>query len=675
MWHLLTIDQIQHIMLYGYTWKQKNPPTPEEEKAEEERMRKERRKEIIGTAILHTLLLPILLPVAFAVLVYVGIEICVEKIKEWNKNGWKRSKIDVEKEEWSEPRPKLLSHTITTCRHKLPTLFDRHYVVYVETEYNNPLNSFICNNMEYIRKGFLERNYHFVYIPELKNLSDEDLACAFPLDTASMTDEIRNDIRNITTEQFTRLFVSLIDMDFSGSKAGLLRLELYHGEIEYGISDIDYSKSRFVYVDLQNCCPDNIKKAFEEYFEFYATELKSGLYCVRPREEYPLDDWQKGESDGNQNDIPDYLFYYDQQKMLSIAEEIRQRVEILKQGGYIELLLHTLGADLVKQINDSRKTATPLMHLNISDNLRIFIPELDNREMKMPALARALYVFYLRHEEGVEFKFLSEFTEELFSLYRLASNRLDDSRLRTTVDSLVNPTENKINECVSRIKTAFLSVMDEYAARNYCLQMRNKEFRREIPEEEGKVRLFKDMAKYISLPRHLVRYPDAVRQVPVIKGSSLLDRCLIEEEFDRRLDRMKEAVNRFTNLDNNKSLFGRKKREAEKQRLRSELVEASMAVLEMQPNNFLAHFNLGEAYCNVVDFDKSIHENTMLIEHDAYTWNVSYINRAEAYLYAGEYDRGLADINSYFNSLRRWKEGDEEADRIKALLMKAKVES
>lgn len=660
---------------YGYIGKQKNPPTPEEEKAEKERMRKERRKEIIGTAILHTLLLPILLLVAVVCFLYLGIVMCVERIKEWKENGWKRSKKDVDKEEKWELRPKLLSHTITTCSHELPALFDRHYVVYVETEYNQPLNSFICNNMEYIRKGFLERNYHFVYIPELKNLSDKDLACAFPLDTASMTDEIRNDIRNITTEQFTHMFASLIGMDFSGNKAGLMSLHRYRGDIGYRIPDIDCSESHFVYVDLQDCCPDNIKEAFEEYFKFYATELRPGVFCARPKEEYPLDDWQEGESDGDQNDIPDYLFYYDQQKMLGIAEEIRQRVEILRQGGYIELLLHTLGADLVKQIKDSRKTATPLMHLNISDNLRIFIPELDNREMKMPALARALYVFYLRHEEGVEFKFLSEFTEELFSLYRLASNRLDDSRLRATVDSLVNPTENKINECVSRIKTAFLSVMDEYAARNYCLQMRSKEFRREAPEEEGKVRIFKDMAKYISLPRHLVSYPDAVRQVPVIKGSSFHDRTLMEEEFDRRRDRMTEAVNMITKLDNNKSLFGRKKREAEKQRLRSELVEASMAVLEMQPNNFLAHFNLGEAYCNAVDFDKSIYENTMLIEHDAYTWNASYINRAEAYLYGGEYDKGLADINSYFNSLRRWKEGDEEADRIKALLMKAKVES
>lgn len=638
-------------------------------------MRKERRKEIIGTAILHTLLLPVLLLVAVVCFLYLGTVMCVEEIKERKENGWKRSKKDVEKEEKWEPRPKLLSHTITTCNHELPALFDRHYVVYVETEYNQPLNSFICNNMEYIRKGFLERNYHFVYIPELKDLSDEDLACAFHLDTASMTDEIRNNIRNITTEQFSHMFASLIGMDFSGCKAGLMSLHRYRGDIGQRIPDIDCSESHFVYVDLQDCCPDKIKEAFEEYFKFYATELRPGLFCARPREEYPLDDWQEGESGGRQNDIPDYLFYYDQQKMLGIAEEIRQRVEILKQGGYIELLLHTLGADLVKQINDSRKTATPLMHLNISDNLRIFIPELDNREMKMPALARALYVFYLRHEEGVEFKFLSEFTEELFSLYRLASNRLDDSRLRATVDSLVNPTENKINECVSRIKTAFLSVMDEYAARNYCLQMRSMEFRKEVPEEEGKVRLFKDMAKYISLPRHLVSYPDAVRQVPVIKGSSFHDRTLMEEEFDRRLDRMKEAVNSITNLDNNKSLFGKKKREAEKQRLRSELVEASMAVLEMQPNNFLAHFNLGEAYCNAVDFDKSIRENTILIEYDAYTWNASYINRAEAYLYAGEYDKGLADIDSYFNSLRRWKEGDDEAERIRKQLTAKKQTS
>ncbi|WP_417124908.1 hypothetical protein [Prevotella pectinovora] len=59
--------------------------------------------------------------------------------------------------------------------------------------------------------------------------------------------------------------------------------------------------------------------------------------------------------------------------------------------------------------------------------------------------------------------------------------------------------------------------------------------------------------------------------------------------------------------------MSRKKRETEKQRLRQKVVEASMAVLEMEPKNFLAHFNLGDMYCNAVDYEKSIRENTLII--------------------------------------------------------------
>lgn len=650
--------------------KNKPPLTPEEEKAKEERAKKERRNEIILTAIIHTLLLPVLLVIAILMLIYLGIVTGWEKIQEWKENGWKFRNRDAEEEEWP-PRRKLISHTEIVCRNELPVLFDKYYVVYVETEYNEPLNSFIRNNIEYIRKEFSEKYYHFVYIPELKNISDEDLAYAFPLDAALMTDEMRDGIRGITTEQFTRMFAPLIGMDLTGGKAGLLSLGFYNGDFGCGLyDDVNYSKSTFFYIDLQTCCPDKIKEAFEEYFRFYCGE-KHAPFSVRPRDEYPLDNWQENELHGNQSDASDYSFYYDQKKMQDIAEEIRERVEILKQGGYIELLLHTLGEDLVKQINDSRKTATPLMHITVSDDLRIFIPELDNREVKMPSLARALYVFYLRHKEGVEFKFLSEFTEEIFSLYRLASNRLDDARLRATVDSLVNPIDNKINECTSRIKSAFLRVMDEYAARNYYLQMRNREFRREDSKDKNLLRLYRDYAKYISLPRSLVSYSEAVMRVPVVKGSNTQERCLREEEFWRRNHRMRDAVSDVEKF-NKKKYLSRKKRETEKQRLRQKVVEASMAVLEMEPKNFLAHFNLGDMYCNAVDYEKSIRENTLIIEHDAYTWNASYINRAQAYLYAGEYDKGLADIDSYFKSLRRWEEADKEAERIRKLLLAKK---
>lgn len=656
-------------MLYGKTWKPSKPLTPEEEKAKEKRERKNRRKEIIIMPILCTLLSPVLIPLAIIILLYIAIYAIIEKVRNWRANGWKQNTSQEVKE--FESKPQLISHSEIECKKELPVHFDKYFVVYMETEYNEPLNSYIQKNIDNIRNELASRTekYSFVYIPELKNLSDEDLALAFPLDAAKMSDETKMKLRSITTAEFTRLFAGLIDWQFPEHEAGLLRLGYYEGDWGINTDIIDYTKSGYVFVDLKEIDPVHLPDAFNEYFRFYCGE-RHAPFCVRPRDEYPLNYWQTLENMDHQMDASDYSFIEEQQKMSLIAEEIRQRVEILKQGGYIELLLHTLGTDIVKQMKDSRKTANKLVHITVDDNLRIRIPELNDREVKMPALSRALYVFYLRHTEGVEFKFLSEYTEEILALYRLASNRLDESKLRYTVESLVNPTDNKINECVSRIKSAFLVIMDEYLARNYFLQYRMNENRVDDSIEPNVVRIYKDMAKYVSLPREYVRYTQMLKDVPFVKGQNFEARCLQEEEFERRICRMNNLKASRKKLESKKMRFMNSK---QLQQLKIEQLEASKAVLDMDPMNFLAHFNLGEIYCNSHDYAKAISENTLLINHDAYTWNASFINRAEAYLYAGEYDNGLVDIDSYFNSLRRWKEADIEAERIRQKLIKAKA--
>lgn len=661
-------------MFYGYTGKPAKPLSAEEKAAREKIERKKRRTEIIVNVVLCVLLSPILLPLvvlaAIFSLLYLGVCKIVEIIKNWKDNGGNSYREMVERED-RNTMPILVSHSLFECDKELPVRFDKYYVVYVETEYNKPLNDFIRSNIGYIRKGFSKQNYHFVYVPEIKKLSDAELLLAFPIAASMMTDDIKNRIRHISTVEFTRMYAEVTGIDLSEHKAGLLSLCHYEGDMGISTDVIDYSKSTLLFVDMDNVAADRIKDAFDEYFRCYCGE-KHVPFSVRPRDEYPLDSWQEGESCGLQSEASDSSFLIEQKNMQLIADDIRHKVEILKQGGYIELLLHTLGADIVKQIEDSRKSTGKLMHIVVADDLRVSIPELGNLEVKMPTLSRVLYVFYLRHTEGVEFKFLSEYTEEIFALYRLTSNRIDDSKLRATVDSLVNPTENKINECVSRIKSAFLSIMDEYLARNYFLQYRMKEIRKEDSVDQDVVRIYKDMAKYVSLPREYVNYPSSLNNVTFVKGQSFDERALQEEEFNRRLDRMENVTGKISELELKKTAL----RKGNKlQQLKAELMEASKAVLELEPMNFLAHFNLGEAYCNAIDYAKAISENTMLIEHDAYTWNAAYINRAEAYLYAGEYDKGLADIDSYFNSLRRWKEGDKEAERIKKNLLRMKSKS
>ena len=53
-------------------------------------------------------------------------------------------------------------------------LFDKYYVVYVETEYNEPLNSFIRNNIEYIRKEFPPVLLPFLYFLPTRHYAEID---------------------------------------------------------------------------------------------------------------------------------------------------------------------------------------------------------------------------------------------------------------------------------------------------------------------------------------------------------------------------------------------------------------------------------------------------------------------------------------------------------------------
>lgn len=316
-------------MLYGSTGKPPRPLSDEEKATKEKAERRSHRMDIILAAVGYTLLLPILIPVGIVMLLYLLVCKIIETVKNLKQNGWKLHSKQGEEKPYTEPR--LISHTIIECSREMPVLFNNHYVVYVETGYNKKLNRFICRNLDYIRKRFSERHFHFVYIPELKNLTDEELSLAFPLDAAMMTNEAKNKIRSLSTAEFTRLFAKVSGMDFSGRMSGLLRLGSYEGDWGIYWDDVDYSKSDFVYVDLQKVDADSIKDAFEQYFRFYCGE-KHGLFCIGARDEYPLDEWQYCESNGTQRNASDLIFINEQEDMDRIAEDIKTESRILETG-------------------------------------------------------------------------------------------------------------------------------------------------------------------------------------------------------------------------------------------------------------------------------------------------------------------------------------------------------
>lgn len=91
-----------------------------------------------------------------------------------------------------------------------------------------------------------------------------------------------------------------------------------------------------------------------------------------------------------------------------------------------------------------------------------------NLEIPMQALHKAVYILFLDHSEGIELKDLDNYKETLLLYYTKLSPR--KTKLKKSIDELLNPENNNLYECLSRIKEAFLKVMDDKIAKFYYIK-------------------------------------------------------------------------------------------------------------------------------------------------------------------------------------------------------------
>ena len=167
----------------------------------------------------------------------------------------------------------------------------------------------------------------------------------------------------------------------------------------------------------------------------------------------------------------------DKQKLL---KEVKEMVQKLKEYGMSE-----------KEITALFHTEQPLVKLFISKNYKIFLGD-ERKEVHMEPLVKAVYLLFLNHPEGIMFKHLPEFREELTRIYvKLRPTGLSDRALQS-IEDVTNPLLNSINEKCARIRGAFVGQFDDHLARYYYIDgLRGK-------------------AKKITLPRDLVVWEDKV---------------------------------------------------------------------------------------------------------------------------------------------------------------------
>ena len=89
----------------------------------------------------------------------------------------------------------------------------------------------------------------------------------------------------------------------------------------------------------------------------------------------------------------------------------------------------------------------------------------------MDPLCKVVYILYLNHPEGIAFKDMVDYKDEMLGIYGRLSNRFDVEGIEESIDRLCNSVySNSLNEKVSRIKRAFRNTVDDRLASQYYIE-------------------------------------------------------------------------------------------------------------------------------------------------------------------------------------------------------------
>ena len=184
------------------------------------------------------------------------------------------------------------------------------------------------------------------------------------------------------------------------------------------------------------------------------------------------------------------------------ALEVKRLVGQLQAEGRSDLLLKALGVPLLEELRIEAAKGK-LSRLLITNDYRFILEDYNRQEVELQPVHKAVYLLFLAHPEGIEFKRLSNYREELTRYYMATAKLMDKEKIIEGVDHLVNPLDNAINEKCSRIKKVFLDMMDEYTASYYIISSHTQKY------IAGSSRIWYQRLKVITLPRELVVYSKA----------------------------------------------------------------------------------------------------------------------------------------------------------------------
>lgn len=225
----------------------------------------------------------------------------------------------------------------------------------------------------------------------------------------------------------------------------------------HGTGKVVYSESRRN-VALEDYINDNLELLQEVFME-------SGLeFTYLPeRLDYEEELYEIGSPSPivNENEVR-YSLYTDDLPLeapssdaeLSVRDDVRFR-EVDPLVRKFEQLRKQVPDRVIEQLIDQAlQQREMLSRLVIGPQNKITLIDYDNLEIELRPIEMAFYMLYLRHQEGINFKDLVDYKDELWRYYKHASVTDNQEKMKTTMERLIDPFSGSADQHRSRIARA-----------------------------------------------------------------------------------------------------------------------------------------------------------------------------------------------------------------------------
>ena len=388
---------------------------------------------------------------------------------------------------------------------ELPFRPDHNQVFYIENGYDVDANDFIRSRYFDLKSMFSNIGMDFYYLPYLLREHDIEAKVRYYapyLSPKLLVTEVRSNAlvpyisddntRNNLKPSFVFegmqegysgdtkfLQVQLSDIDFSKSESveNLVHLVAerrvaHYLEILHGHAQSGESASPSFYIEEINALEMSMSGQLDSLSAFEEEQSKEARMSIRESEEFRSITGTLGhtlENEDNCSEVSDNRNFPEKtEEELAEEKSLIETAKVLRELRMTVQRLRLEGVSLMA-IHEFIDKQEPLSHMVITPDYRIFLPDYNGMEIEMGALPKAIYFLYLRYPEGIIYKHMQDYYNELLNIYKQLRPNTDEARLNLTITKVVNPMGNALNENIARIRKAFIEKFDEHLANNYII--------------------------------------------------------------------------------------------------------------------------------------------------------------------------------------------------------------